>query len=921
MGLSRHNRLKGTPSLSERLLRAASLFCLAALAGSFLVCFVATTLAVRGAAPPQESNAASMINHLHPLLMRAAVVLGLAACASGLALGIAELRRRHLLSAAGFALTAAGSASAIGLFLVGWIRNWGVTDLPAADVPGAIFSQVALLCACTGWAIASWDLHTRQEAAVAFGRAEDRIRSCLTACSWRHVLVALPAMLLASGLMVAVILGIDGAVNALSLAAHDSPTAGIGGSILLTLSAAVIAGALQGLVLLAVLFLLVLLTRLGGRIGLLAAGRSTLIAGALAGGCGFLFLRLAVFTAFGDYARELGLNVLLNSVMISASLLYGVLFSQTLRALCMEDSRPRGLPDMVRFFAISIVLAPLQPVSQILDRRMRGRFAMVAALTVIAVAGLVLVEACYPELVDVTSVSDLTCTALLILLGVLLACLMFPPRSRRWRRWGVVAAGLVVPCLVLRSGQVLSHESRTLAYEYSRVSSACLRIVDEVLPSPSSREPAATTQPVMPPQWNRPDSARLIAADLAKDKPLIVLVILDGCRKDHMSIYGYGRPTTPNMDRRAGEFVRFTNAFSQATATTCSLRHLFTGRYSSRFMLKKKGIGPFFTNDLIVAGYRTFHLNIIGTDYDSISKEAFLRDLPEDLQARAQFIAYPDYNEHKKVEAFFALLDQRQDARGMFAFLHMAGTHFPWKRSYDQSVVAGFGTSQADLYDRTVAYSDLAVGRLMDGLQQRGLLDKSILIITADHGSGLNEHGCYGGFHPWREQISVPLLMRIPGVPGRQIDSMAAVFDIGPTLLDLLMPGHYRDFDGQSLCPSIAGLPIPNNRVLFGLNSFEDCYYLITETGLHYIRTRWNGTEDLYDWIADPLEKHRLLSESSSLQPCRDMMDEFLRKGKGRYSNPYHYREEDEDTPPRPGKPTASPPAPPRKGPQGLVGR
>jgi hypothetical protein len=912
--------LDGTAPLSGRLLQAASLLSLAGLAGSLLVCFVATTLALTGTASPRESDATNLITRLHPLLMRAGAVLGLAACAGGLALGIAEFRRRRFLSGGGFALAAAGAAAAVGLFLVGWLRNWEVTGLPAANDPWAVFSQVALLCACAGWAIASWDLHVRQESALAFGRAEDRIRSCLAACSWRHVLAGLPAVLLTSGLMVAGIFGIDGAVNALALAWRHASTAGIGGSILLTLSTAVIAGAMLGSAMLAVLGLLVLLTRIGGRIGLIAAARPTLIAGALAGAGCFLFLRLAVFTAFGDYTRQLGLDVLINCVLLSASLIYGVLLSQTLRALCMDDSYPPGMPDLVRFLAMAVVLAPLQPVWRVLNWRMRGRLAMGAALTVIAVAGLVLVEACYPELVDATSVSDLTCTAGLVLLGVLLAGLLFPPRSRRWIRWAVAAAGLLVPCLALRSGQVLSHESRTLAYEYSRVSSACMRIVDEVLPSESAPDPASTICWPATPQWNQPAVVGLISPDLAKDKPLIIVVLLDACRKDHMSIYGYGRPTTPNMDRRAGEFLRFTNAFSQATATTCSLRHLFTGRYSSRFMLKKKGIGPFFTNDLIVAGYRTFHLNIIGSDYNSISEEAFLRDLPEDLKARAKFVAYKEYDERKKVEKLFAFLDQRQDANGMFAFLHMAGTHFPWKRSYDEGVVAGFGASQTDLYDRTIVYSDLAVGQLMDGLERRGLLDKSILIFTADHGSGLNEHGCYGGFHPWREQISVPLLIRIPGVPGRRIDSMAAVFDIGPTLLELLMPGYWRDFDGRSLCAAIAGLPVPNNRVLFGLNSFDDCYYLVTEEGLHYIRSRSTGTEDLYDWIADPLEQHRLLSESPALHTCRRMMDQFLYQGKGRYSNPYHYREYDEGPTPRLRDPPVPLPAPPRKGPQGPTG-
>ena len=352
-----------------------------------------------------------------------------------------------------------------------------------------------------------------------------------------------------------------------------------------------------------------------------------------------------------------------------------------------------------------------------------------------------------------------------------------------------------------------------------------------------------------------------------------------------MSLYGYPRKTTPNIDRFKDKFIIFTNAFSQATATSCSMRHLFTGRYSSRLMLQKEGIDPFFLNELVAAGYDKFHLNIIGSDYNGISAEAFTRDMPADLRPRVRIEVWPDTDDRKKVGPLLKYPDDN-DPRGTFAYVHLTTTHTPWTR---KEGAPDFGDGQSNLYDHSIAFCDQEVGKLLDGLSKRGILDESIVIIAADHGTGLNEHGRFGGFHPWREQIQIPLLMHVPGMKGKRVDSLVGLFDVGPMLVEALTDSPTDKYDGQSLWPAIMGADKIEPRTLFGLNSFDDCYYLVKSDGTHYIWHRSKQFEALFDYRKDSLERHGLLSSTMLRDKCRGEMAWFYATGKGRYTHPSHY--------------------------------
>jgi hypothetical protein len=477
--------------------------------------------------------------------------------------------------------------------------------------------------------------------------------------------------------------------------------------------------------------------------------------------------------------------------------------------------------------------------------------------------------------------------------GVFLAYILFPPRRRGWsRRLAVLAAMLVVGGGLFWTGGS-SAEVRLLFYEYAAISRAQWGTLEglwsssgiswegKVAPAPAPPKP----EPVAPPECVRRWRRR---------KPLIVLVIWDATRRDYMSLYGHKRkapphlPTTPHLDALRDELTWFRWAFSQATATTCSMRHLFTGRYSSRFMLQEKGIGPFFTNELIRAGYE-LHLNIIGTDYNGVSEEAFRRDMPADVADAAKVTCYGEQNERKKVRILLDFLERRGSGRGLFAYIHMTATHFPWRRRDERT--PDFGPSPRDLYEHTIAYCDWATGDLVQGLRDLGLWEDTVLIVTADHGTGLGEHGRIGGFHPYYEQISVPLVLRIPGLARGQIDATVGVFDIAPTLVEPFFPDRIAAYDAHSLWPLILNPPArAQRRVLFGLSSFEDCYFLVTASGLHYTWHRANQYELLYNCKADPAELRSLLDDEGALNTCRGLMGQWLKQGKGRYTNPYHYK-------------------------------
>lgn len=319
-----------------------------------------------------------------------------------------------------------------------------------------------------------------------------------------------------------------------------------------------------------------------------------------------------------------------------------------------------------------------------------------------------------------------------------------------------------------------------------------------------------------------------------KERVNILLVVLDCARPDHFSCYGYGRETTPFVDQLAREGVRVQTAVSTAPWTLPAHASLFTGLFptthgasdDSRFLARRHRLLPEYLRE---AGYRTamFCTNPWVSPQTGFDRgvDLFHTQLPRGrLAARATFLA------HKAVDR----LRGRDDSgarrtnlalqewigasrRPFFAFVHYNEPHLRYHppAPYDRMFLAGRWTKErvqrvnqdcnayiagtarmnqedfailTGLYDGELRYADSRLAEIAEFLRHRGDWDRTLMIVTADHGENLGEHGMMSHkFVLYDTLIRIPLVLRCPpAIPaGFLIDELAQTIDILPTILEI----------------------------------------------------------------------------------------------------------------------------------------
>jgi arylsulfatase A-like enzyme len=165
------------------------------------------------------------------------------------------------------------------------------------------------------------------------------------------------------------------------------------------------------------------------------------------------------------------------------------------------------------------------------------------------------------------------------------------------------------------------------------------------------------------------------------------------------------------------------------------------------------------------------------------------------------------------------------------------------------------------LYADEVSYVDREIGRLLDGLSARGLLDNTLLVFTSDHGEGLGDHGLVGHISQLYDTLlDVPLMLTWPGrLPaGRVVDEPVALVDVFPTIAELVGAPGPADPSGRSLAAVMRGAALPPTPMLAETHRPQAPRNLraIALGGFKYIRTATDkgGVEELYDLSRDPDE-------------------------------------------------------------------
>jgi len=202
-----------------------------------------------------------------------------------------------------------------------------------------------------------------------------------------------------------------------------------------------------------------------------------------------------------------------------------------------------------------------------------------------------------------------------------------------------------------------------------------------------------------------------------------------------------------------------------------------------------------------------------------------------------------------------------------FLWSHFYDAHFQFQAHPDLPE-SNFGSDEPALYDAEIRFTDHHVGRIFDTLKELGVWDKTIIIITADHGDGFGEHGIptsrRHGYHLYRTETKVPVLIRVPGMPPRIVDTPIGHVDLLPTLLNLLRrpPTEEPQLLGDSLVAAMLGDDSKKDERAI----YQEVWYEgpTSKKGLatrawHLLRNLVpEDTTELYDLGKDPAEEHDL---------------------------------------------------------------
>lgn len=388
--------------------------------------------------------------------------------------------------------------------------------------------------------------------------------------------------------------------------------------------------------------------------------------------------------------------------------------------------------------------------------------------------------------------------------------------------------------------------------------------------------------------------------------PNVLLLVLDTVRGENLSLLGYNRTTTPHLERYAARGTNFEMALSPAPWTLPSHAAMFTGRstweLSSGFLRKLDGAAPTLAEALTGLGYRAggFVGNHIYASWESGLARGFQRyeDYPVSLrqvllsseigqlvssQRSRLAIRAADRPRAPEVNAGFLSWLDDGDGAPFFAFLNYMDAHLPyatpqaWERRF-----AG-DSAMVDRYDAAVAFLDEEIGRLLDELDRRGVLDNTVLIITSDHGEHLGDHGLDDHANSlYTQLLRVPLVIAGPGVAaGRRVSSPVSLVDLPATVWQLVGDGTAR-FPGQSVLfePGPDGhedRPIvttverhPLGRSWFR-NGSGPLWSVFSRD--HHLIINPDGTVELFQFRTDPRETADLASDPSE----RDLVEQLKR--------------------------------------------
>jgi arylsulfatase A-like enzyme len=395
--------------------------------------------------------------------------------------------------------------------------------------------------------------------------------------------------------------------------------------------------------------------------------------------------------------------------------------------------------------------------------------------------------------------------------------------------------------------------------------------------------------------------------------PNVLVLVMDTVRADHISGYGYARPTSPRLDRFARQGAVFENAIATSSWTLPSHASLLTGRFPHEHGAQSgpyDGRYPSLAEEFERRGYRTgaFSANafffsratgfgkgfirfedVFATSSDMIARTLYGRRFYQSLLQRLGQEDIPGRKTAEQVTQSVERWLNRSGSSPFFIFANYFDAHDPYlppqpyRSRYSPGQTPGGALNsfilrmelaspdqlqgEIDAYDGAIAYIDDQIGELLRWLDGRGISGDTIVVIVSDHGESFGEHGLLLHRNAlYRETLRVPLMIRWPGhVPaGIRIAEPVSLASLPATLLELAGGNDPAQIPGPSLLPLWRSASSPPDFA-YPLAELAQFHFDLEKRNPVYsgamksvITPRWQliqhekfGTS-LFDWTTDP---------------------------------------------------------------------
>ena len=467
--------------------------------------------------------------------------------------------------------------------------------------------------------------------------------------------------------------------------------------------------------------------------------------------------------------------------------------------------------------------------------------------------------------------------------------------SRALAPWRFAAPAVLIlvvyaAALGAQRGPLTTMSSRGVLDQYTAISPA-FRLMDDVLRE-RRNEPAFYDE--LRANTNIPPTVHVDPVDIemarlpgsaTADKPHIFLFVIDSLRRDYLSPYNSAVTFTPAIARFAAESLVFRNAFTRYGGTALAVPSIWSGS----LLLHKEYVTPF----------RPMNALRKLLDAEGYERVMSMDSIMSVLDPRAPGLTEIDggvpnvqFDLCRSLDQLQPVLDRAGGPRPIFAYslpqnVHIINVQSPYGPS---------GRRYPGFYDRAavrVERMDACFGRFIESLKARGLYDRSVIVITSDHGDSLGEEGRWGhGVNLFPEVVRIPLIMHVPSAVLRRstadLDRVSFSTDITPTLYALL--GHPSSLGDPTYGESLLASPeigvSDRRRAAFVLaSSYGPTYGALTRNGRQlYIVDAIAGRDYLYDLSSGANDRRRQLTDST-----RQSFHDIIRAQIAELARIYHF--------------------------------